>query len=352
MGHRRSLLLWVLLGSLVFAGFVHGNEPAKFDLHSAIKYAEENSNQVKLAKIALENARVAYQEAQANLLERPSVVTRQREEKTWQNAQRDYELVRENLALQVAQVYYDVLRAQMALDLAKRNHARAKANLESTQARYELGMVSDVDRLAAESQLASAAVELNQAKASEFSARMRFNRILGRELEAPFDLVDEFAYEAVEIDLEKALEHALKTRLDFQQAQNTLELRRLEYEVSNNQYTPQLAIERARLAMEQAEIQLEEKKLDLILEVRQNYQNLLEAQARIPIQEMNSKRAQQSLAIAEERYRAGVITYLDLIDAQRAAFQAEMALIQAVFDYNILIARFNRVAGYPLVKSQ
>ena len=158
MGHRRSLLLWVLLGSLVFAGFVHGNEPAKFDLHSAIKYAEENSNQVKLAKIALENARVAYQEAQANLLERPSVVTRQREEKTWQNAQRDYELVRENLALQVAQVYYDVLRAQMALDLAKRNHARAKANLESTQARYELGMVSDVDRLAAESQLASAAV--------------------------------------------------------------------------------------------------------------------------------------------------------------------------------------------------
>ena len=78
-----------------------------------------------------------------------------------------------------------------------------------------------------------------------------------------------------------------------------------------------------------------------------SYQAVIEGQELIPILETNLARAQETLRITGIRYEAGVITAIDLIDAQRAAFQAELQLIQGIFDYNIALARFYRSAGLP-----
>ena len=59
-------------------------------------------------------------------------------------------------------------------------------------------------------------------------------------------------------------------------------------------------------------------------------------------------RARENLRISEARYEAGVITAIDLVDAQRSAFQAETQAIQAAFDYNVALARFFRSAGLDL----
>src|SRR5690606_32874350 len=113
------------------------------------------------------------------------------------------ELARQELTMQVVQRYYEVLRTEMALELAERALTRSQAQLESTVVRHEQGMVSDVDLLAAESQVATAELELNRARANLVSARMSFNRLLGRDLEAPFELVDE-------LDDEQAIPVALE----------------------------------------------------------------------------------------------------------------------------------------------
>ena len=54
---------------------------------------------------------------------------------------------------------------------------------------------------------------------------MRFNRLLGRELDAPFRLVDEFAYEPVDMSLEEALTAALNTRIELKRARAAVALR-------------------------------------------------------------------------------------------------------------------------------
>lgn len=319
-----------------------------FTLEDALALALQQAPSVVLDDLALEQARLDYEETKANQMLSPSVITMQQAEDAWRAAQRNRELARQSLMLRVEEAYYSVLRAQMALDLAERTLQQAQAQLESTRARHEQGMLSLVDLLAAESQVASAELEVNRAQANLATARMNFNRVIGRELEAPFQLVDEMTYEPVPVDLEEAVAHALQVRLELERARDTVELRRKQVEVYDNPYTPQITLQRARLALEQAQVQLAEQTIDIVLEVRQNYQSLREAEARVPIQRNNLNRALESLRISEARYEAGVITFIDLIDAQRNAFQAETQLIQAIFDYNTALARFFQSAGYPL----
>lgn len=319
---------------------------APLSLADVLRIANQESASVILADLALEEARLAYEEMKANHLLRPSVITLQQGENAWKVAQANRGLARRDLAMQVQQAYYDVLRTQMALDLARRAVEQSQAQLESTRFRHSQGMLSDVDLLAAESQLATAEADLNKAQAGLKGARMQLNRIMGRELEAPFELVDEFAYEPVAISLEEALAGAVKLRLELQRARDTLALREKELAVSDPAYTPPLTVKKAELAVKRARLELEETETSILLEVRQNYQAAKEGEARIPIQQKNLTRAKESLRITEARYNAGVITSVDLIDAQRAAFQAETQLIQAVFDYNMALARFFKSAGY------
>ncbi|NLN15935.1 MAG: TolC family protein [Firmicutes bacterium] len=340
---RRFIL--VILAVVVAACTASGEEAPLFTMEEAVAIAQRDSIAAALADLTLEEARLAYMEVQANQILRPSVIAQQQGEDAWEAAQAARQLAELDLALQVEQAYYDVLRTDLSIDLAKRALEQAEAQLESTQVRHGLGMVSDVDLLAAQSQVATAQLEVNRAEASGATARMRFNRLLGRELDAPFRLVDEFAYEPVDMSLEEALTAALNTRIELKRARAAVALREKELMVNDNEYTPSLTIAKSRLALERAEAELREREIDIILEVRQNYQAVREGQERIPILETNLARAQETLRITGIRYEAGVITAIDLIDAQRAAFQAELQLIQGIFDYNIALARFYRSAG-------
>lgn len=342
---RLSLALGLALG--LAAGVAQAAPTtAPLSLADVLAVAEKESTSVVLADLTLEEASLAYAEMKANHLLRPSVITLHQGENAWKVAQANRGLARRDLSLQVQQAYYDVLRTQMAFNLAQRALKQSQAQLDSTRFRHSQGMLSDVDLLAAESQLATAETDLNKAQASHANARMQMNRIMGRELEVPFELVDEFAYAPVQVSLEEALAGAVEQRLELQRARDTLTLREKELAVSDPAYTPPLTVKKAQAAAKRAQLELKETEIGILLEVRQNYQTVKEGEARIPIQQKNLVRAKESLRITEARYNAGVITSVDLIDAQRAAFQAETQLIQAVFDYNMALARFFKSAGY------
>ena len=250
------------------------------------------------------------------------------------------------MILQVTQAYFEVLRSEMALELSRSALEQAQAQLETNRLRRAQGLLSDIDVLAAEAQVITAELELNRARANETSARIALNRLLGLGPEASLELAGELRTERVEVDLDAAIATALAERLELRRARALVELRELELSAAELE-TP-LAERRARLAVERARLELAEREMDVILEVRQNHQAVVEAEARIPIQEKNLARAAESLRITQLRHDAGLVTAINVIEAQRAAFQAEMQLIQAEFDYRIALARFYRSAGVPM----
>ena len=84
------------------------------------------------------------------------------------------------------------------------------------------------------------------------------------------------------------------------------------------------------------------------LEVRSAYLNLLEARTLIDVQRETVGQAQESVRIANLRYENGMITSVELTDAQLALSQAEVNRLQSLHDYVVGLARLEKAIGQKI----
>jgi outer membrane protein len=72
-----------------------------------------------------------------------------------------------------------------------------------------------------------------------------------------------------------------------------------------------------------------------------------EAEKRIQGQEKNIEQAEKAVSIAQTRFRSGVGTQLELMDAQVAMTRAQTNYAQAIYDYLMAKADWNFAVGRP-----
>ena len=81
------------------------------------------------------------------------------------------------------------------------------------------------------------------------------------------------------------------------------------------------------------------------LEVEKAYLDLEEAKERIDAQKENVKTARKNLDIAQERYKRGLMSDIEVRDAQLSLTQAETSYLQALYDYNVAQAELEKAVG-------
>ncbi len=343
---RKFQVLFVLF--LVLVGFCAFGEEAKtlpsLSLKEAITLGLQESRAVRRAELALKAQEVAYREGKANLLLNPSVVSELQLENTWRSAQRSFALTRMQLALQIEEAYYNVLKAERALSLARENLARLEKQLEDVRTKFSLGVVARIDVLRNELEVDRARLEVERAEENLALSRMNLGSILGRGLEAQFTLSSSLDFTPEVLDLDACIQYALEHRPEVKEKEEALALRKKELEVVTS-YTPPLEREKAKINVALAEVELADTRESVILEVRQRFSELLAAQENVPIAEKNVTVARETLNIQRARFEAGVITLLDLLDAQSSLYEAESNYLQAIFEYNIARAKFFNALG-------
>ena len=83
-------------------------------------------------------------------------------------------------------------------------------------------------------------------------------------------------------------------------------------------------------------------------EVRTAYLNLIQAKSSIDVQKETVNQAQESMRISNLRYDNGMLTSVELTDAQLALAQAEVNHLQARHDFVVEFARLERAVGQRL----
>ncbi len=91
-----------------------------------------------------------------------------------------------------------------------------------------------------------------------------------------------------------------------------------------------------------------QRRLQVRTDVSTAYYALLADYQTIGIQQTNRSAAQEQLRLATEQYRVGSGTFLNLLDAQATAQQAEFDYIRAVYDYHRAIVQLETAVGRPL----
>ena len=66
------------------------------------------------------------------------------------------------------------------------------------------------------------------------------------------------------------------------------------------------------------------------------------------IEERNQVAAEEQLRLASEQYRLGLVSFLQLVEAETVKAQADRALLGAIFTYHQNLASLEATIGAPL----
>ena len=287
--------------------------------------------------------------------------------------------------LQAVQSFYQTQAAQAALEAALESERAAKESFSAAGARYAAGSATPADKLQAQTAYSQATLNQITASGNLNNARGALANMLG--LDANQNIVLAAANTAAvpasfDRDVAALIEEARLRRPDLHAAAAQVKAAQANVDAvrasgkpsvsltaSTNQtssaglttsgasfgvnlsvplfagFAPTYRIRAAEAQVEAQTAQLERLRLQVALDVWTAYQNLTTAtqSLRTTADLLNS--AEQSERVALGRYKAGVGSILDVLNAQSALAGARQQRIQSTFNWNINRAALARAMG-------
>jgi TolC family type I secretion outer membrane protein len=312
---------------------------------------------------------------------------------TDQIAALDFQRVVADTVLQVRRTFYEILLGKAQVTVREQSLRLLEQQLEDTRHRFDVGAVPRFNVLRAEVELANAKPPLIRAQNNLRLAKESLVKLLA--LDTPgkgadfttINFAGELLYQHRPWTLPEALTQALQKRPELQQAEKQVGLARENVRAAKAGYKPQIDIfgdygirnttfgsevdetlhgwtvgaratwpvfdglltfgrvQQARAQQAKAELDAADARRAVELEVRQAYSDYVQALELIEAQKKTVESAEESLRLAEARFRAGTGTQLDVLSAQTALTEARSNAIQALYDYNVAIATLDRVTG-------
>lgn len=153
--------------------------------------------------------------------------TLKRAELDYERSNKQFKREELNLVYQVSNAYYNLLSLQESMEIAALDLERQQDAYEISKNKYAAGLIREVDALQMEIDLAEAQNNYDIAILNEVSAKNSFKELLGLNLDDNISLSSELNYEIVIIDPEKAVNLALKNRLEVREQEIQIELQKL-----------------------------------------------------------------------------------------------------------------------------
>ena len=314
--------------------------------------------------------------------------------KNYQSAKLSLEAVRKELdaaynqlTLDVSEAFYRVLLSLEFVKVSEQTVELVEKQLKIAQNLFEAGASTNFDILRAEVLLANAKSNLIRAKNGARVAMDVYKNVLNLNLGTSIEVQGSLERRILKFDLEPLIQLAMEKRPELHQFQFSEGAAKKQVAVAKTRSRPSLSFftnyqldhnERleemnriwnlgvalnvpifdglaTRAAVKQAESGLRQTQLGkqqttnaIELEVRFAYLNLLEAKTLIDVQRETVEQAQESVRIANLRYENGMITSVELTDAQLALSQAEVNRLQSLHDYAVGLARLEKAIGQKI----
>jgi outer membrane protein TolC len=294
---------------------------------------------------------------------------------------------RQNVIYNTKRAFYGILLARKFVDAAREAVDVAEKLHKNIEVQYEVGLASKFDLLRSEVQVANLKPQLIRAENNLKVAKLNLKNILGMDQSQPVEVEGELTYQPVDPELESALETAMKNRPELKQFRLQKKVAGEAVNIARSSGLPSVSISgqynywadqlnfkednwsdfyslnlmvnipifnglaaHARVAQAKSalkELDFNQKGLvdQIRFEVRQAVLNLEEARQSLMSQEKNVDQAQESLRIAELNYKEGMVTVLDVQQAQTALAQAKTNYSQALYDYVVAQAELQKAMG-------
>ena len=141
-------------------------------------------------------------------------------ELNYENANLQYAIQRLTLEKTITVQFFDVYLAQLNLDIAKEELTNTTSNFEIVKNKVEAGLIAEEELFQAELNLANAQLSVQDNELSLANAEETFKREIGMDLNQEIQLSTDLEAIPVVVDLEKAIEYALNSRMELPSKEN------------------------------------------------------------------------------------------------------------------------------------
>ncbi|MCX5808627.1 MAG: TolC family protein [Proteobacteria bacterium] len=278
--------------------------------------------------------------------------------------------------------YYGVLKTQRARNVTIETVNQFKQHLDQAKAMFYAGTKPKYDVIKADVDLSNAQLNLISAENDLKIAWVTLNNAMGIDSVAEYKIEDNLAFAKYELTMEDALQKAYQNRPDLkslvaqqESAQKSVELAKKEYYpllTGNAQYnaggsqyplgqgwqagvnmsvnifdgfstTNKVAEAMANKRIIDAKINA--MKLQIMLDVKQAFLNLIKAVETISATEVQVMQATETLELANLRYTSGLADPLEVTDATVSYSNARLSNISALYDYKVSQANLEKAMG-------
>jgi len=300
-----------------------------------------------------------------------------------------WELVKQDLVLQVKDAYFHILKAEKIRQVAVQAVEQLESQLKVSRAFYEVGIIPKNDLLQTQVRMAQARQDLTSAEVQLSATKASFNTLLRRDVGMEVRVEDILGYRPMEIPFEECLVEARKNRPELREAELNVKKAEKEVWLGRSEYFPTIGLSgnyerlgddpgvsgsnfedkdnwniaayarwtfwqwgKKRQLVREKETRLVQAK-DAVaqvedgisLEVKDAYLRLTEARDKIDVAKLAIEQAEENFRINQERFKEQVATATDVLDAQTLLTRAKSNYFNALSDYNIAWARLDRAMG-------
>jgi outer membrane protein len=317
-------------------------------------------------------------------------------ELNYENANISYAIQRLNLERNVTQFFYNVYMAQMNLNIAKEELVNTQKSYDIISNKVEAGLAAKEELYQAELNLATSKSTVQNDGVLMENAKDQLKLYLGMDLFEDISVLANVAENPVQVDLDKAIDNGLKSRMELRQREIDVETSQFDMITTKalNEFSGALNLrlgiagddpnlgkmfdaptsspsvslsfsiplfdwgeKKARIAAQEATIKSQQlnysdEKNQIIIGIRQAYRNLLNQQTQIEIAKQNEVNAELTYEINLERYQNGDLTGMDLNLYQSQLSQKKVTSAQALINYKIELLNLKIQSLYDFEKNE
>ncbi|MFA7116569.1 MAG: TolC family protein [Bacteroidales bacterium] len=322
-----------------------------------------------------------------------------------ENANISYALKKLSTEQSITSQFYTVYMAQEQLEIAKTEYENSKKSYDIINAKVNSDLSAKEELFQAELNMTSAESSVASTEVSLENAKDNLKKTLGIDIKDDFTVISNIDTKKINVDLEKATEHGLASRLELRQREITT--RNLEFEMIrtkalnefkgeinmsvgitgdnpkfSNMYenpttSPMIAIsfsvpifdwgeKRARIKAQEKSMEINTldtkvERIDIQLNIRKTWRNLENDKRQINIAKKNIENAQFTYDLNLVKYREGDITGMQMTQFQTQLSSKKKSYTQSIIDYKLELLNMKILSLYdfendkpivPIIKSE
>ena len=291
-------------------------------------------------------------------------------------------LIKNNLTYGTIRIFYTILFLKKSIDVKNEQINTLNKHLEITNKKVQSGSATDFDVLTTQVRVADAENQKIDIENELSKAEINLKSMLNLKPEQYLNLTGEFKVDSTVYDSSLMLNEALQERPEMKLARDAEKSALVSKQVASKEDLPALRVianyglkngfepnldvlrgnwsaginasipifngnlrdakeEEADANWKSSSANISALEKDISVEVEQAVADVKANLLKIKTSELQVKQAMQAVSRAEIKYRDGVITNLDLIDAETSLAQAKLGLLQI---------RYRNVLGYYNLK--